>query len=924
MSSLDKSKYDSKIVESELYKDWEDAGLFKPKGKGSPYCIVLPPPNVTGSLHMGHAFQDTLMDMLIRFKKMNGHRALWQGGTDHAGIATQLVVERQLELAGTSRVELGRDKFIEAVWDWKAESGGHITQQLRRMGASIDWSRERFTLDEDLSAAVRKVFVDLYNEGLIYRGKRLVNWDPALKTAVSDLEVNSELENGYLWSIKYPLKHQAGYVTVATTRPETMLGDTAIAVNPDDERYKNLIGQEVHLPLTDRTIKIISDAYVDSEFGTGCLKITPAHDFNDYEIGKRHNLDFINILDEGGYLNENVPQEFQGMYRTKARKKIVSLLEEKGLLVRIDNHQLSVPRGDRSGEIIEPYLTDQWFVKTKPLAKEAISAIKNDEIKFIPQSWTKTYLQWMYNIEDWCISRQLWWGHRIPAWYDMKGNVYVGHSEEEIRDRENIASSEALFQDQDVLDTWFSSALWPFSTLGWPQKNNDMQTFYPTDVLVTGFDIIFFWVARMIMMGLKLVGKIPFKEVYIHGLVRDSSGQKMSKSKGNIIDPIDLIDGISLKDLIEKRTSNLLKPEEKDSIKKATEKDYPNGIPSFGTDALRMTFAAMATQGRDIKFDLGRLSGYRNFCNKIWNASKFITLVGEEHKLTTKDFYNEEKFLAWGTLKLHQLIKNTEKNFANYRFDLIAANTYSFFWEHYCDWIIETAKIILQDPKVCESRKSKICHELNCLFSDTLLILNPIMPFITETLWTKHNKQITRNPFHEQAFPTRTVTAKQRQLADEYEYFRNFVVSVRKIRAQYSVKPSAKIAVVYSSSSTKELGILKSEHEKIKQLTKLTALDNRAVNPRDGNVATAVVGDTTISISLKELIDLDSELKRLKSEIGKMNIIRERAVKKVNNQKFLENAPKQIIEKEQDKISLYSKNIQKIDNQIKELEANNK
>lgn len=760
---MDKT-YNPKNIESSWYQLWEEEGFFSPSGTGDPYCIMLPPPNVTGNLHMGHAFQQTLMDVLIRYHRMNGNKSLWQCGTDHAGIATQMVVERQLEMDGQNRLDLGREKFTDAVWKWKEESGNTITNQSRRLGTSMDWSRERFTMDDGLSEAVKEVFVRLHEEGLIYRGKRLVNWDPVLHTAISDLEVISEEENGSMWHIRYPRCDGKGHVIVATTRPETMLGDAAVAVHPEDDRYLDLIGQDLELPLTGRRIPVIADEYVDPEFGTGCVKITPAHDFNDYEVGSRHTLPLINVLTHDAMIisqvgsansqgqNDNtdtryvledadaigIPQSYRGKDRFEARKLIIQDLEAAGLMEKTEPHKLMVPRGDRSGAVIEPYLTDQWYVKIKPLAEPAIAAVENGDIQFVPKNWDKTYYEWMRNIEDWCISRQLWWGHQIPAWYDPDGNIYVGRNEVEVREKHNIDPSVILKQDEDVLDTWFSSALWPFSTLGWPDKTPELDTFYPTSVLVTGFDIIFFWVARMIMMGIKFMGEVPFREVYIHGLVRDAEGKKMSKSKGNILDPLDLIDGIELEELITKRTKGLMQPRDAEKITKQTHKHYPDGIESYGTDALRFTFAALATQGRGINFDVGRISGYRNFCNKIWNASRYVlmNLDASDIKITE----GETEFgLAenWINARFSQAIEEVTTGIRTYRFDLAAQAIYEFTWDEYCDWYLELSKTTLTDESASEIRKRGTLLTLITILEQLLRLMHPFMPFITEEIWQR-------------------------------------------------------------------------------------------------------------------------------------------------------------------------------------------
>ncbi|MCK5917787.1 MAG: valine--tRNA ligase, partial [Cocleimonas sp.] len=670
--------YDPSNIEQRWYTHWEDQGYFSPSddNDSDPYCIMIPPPNVTGTLHMGHAFQDTIMDALIRYHRMKGHNTLWQPGTDHAGIATQMVVERQLNAEGKTRHDLGREKFIEKIWDWKEESGGQITQQLRRLGASADWSRERFTMDEGLSESVQDVFVQLYDEGLIYRGKRLVNWDPVLHTALSDIEVIAEEEDGFMHHVRYPFVEGDGFMEIATTRPETILADGALAVSEGDPRYMDMVGKEVWVPMTDRKIPIVVDDYVDPEFGTGCVKITPAHDFNDWEVGQRHDMEIINLLTPSATMNNNAPEAYRGLDRFDARKKILEDLDEAGLLVKVEPHKLKPPRGDRSGAIVEPYLTDQWYVKVDALAKPAIEAVEDGRIKFVPDNYKNMYFSWMRDINDWCISRQLWWGHRIPAWYDdASEQLYVGKSEAEVRAKHQLSDEVVLRQDEDVLDTWFSSALWPFSTLGWPEKTDALNTWYPTSVLVTGFDIIFFWVARMIMFGMKFMdGEVPFKEVYMHGLVRDGDGQKMSKSKGNVIDPLDVIDGISLEDLLVKRSSNMMQPHLAEKIQKATKRQFPDGIPAYGTDAMRFTFASQASNGRDIRFDLQRIEGNRNFCNKIWNAARYVLMQTDDKDVGLNPDDSLELSLAdrWILSQLQTTTREVTEHFEKYRFDLAA------------------------------------------------------------------------------------------------------------------------------------------------------------------------------------------------------------------------------------------------------------
>jgi len=897
--------YNPQAIETQWYQTWEQAGYFSPEGTGSPYCIMLPPPNVTGSLHMGHAFQHTLMDILIRYHRMSGDKTLWQCGTDHAGIATQMVVERQLEQENIDRHELGREKFTESVWDWKAESGSTITRQLRRLGTSMDWSRERFTLDKGLSDAVREVFIQLYKEGLIYRGKRLVNWDPVLHTAISDLEVISEEEDGHMWHMKYPLADSEEYLIVATTRPETMLGDAAVAVHPNDDRYKDLIGKEVELPLTGRKIPIITDDYVDPEFGTGCVKITPAHDFNDYEMGQRHDLPLINIFTVDAVINNDAPEAYRGMDRYVARKQIVVDLEAAGLLEKIEPHRLMVPRGDRSHTVIEPYLTDQWYVKIQPLADPAIKAVESGDIKFVPENWSKTYFEWMRNIQDWCISRQLWWGHRIPAWYDEAGNIYVGHSELDVRKDNNLSDETSLKQDPDVLDTWFSSALWPFSTLGWPEQTQDMEDFYPTNVLVTGFDIIFFWVARMIMMGLKFTGKVPFKEIYIHGLIHDAEGHKMSKSKGNVLDPIDLIDGIDLEALIQKRTTGLMKPQDAPKIEKATRKHFPEGIENYGTDALRFTFASLATQGRDISFDVGRIGGYRNFCNKLWNATRYVLMNIEGQTL---DINNGEIKLSlaerWINTRMAQAIDQVTKGIHTYRFDLAAQSLYEFTWDEYCDWYLELSKTTLTDPKASAAEKRGTLQTLINNLEILLRLMHPFMPFITEELWQKIAPILGKegNTIMLQTYPGADELVTDEASLKEIEWVKEFILGVRKIRAERDIDPRKSLAVKIKGGTEQEQACLNQNSHYLKDIGRIESITTIDEEPIDAVIALA--GNMTLLVPLADLIDPQAELVRLQKEIDKLKDEKERIEKKLGDEKFTTRAPEQVVNKERERLSV--------------------
>jgi valyl-tRNA synthetase len=896
--------YDPKSIESRWYEVWERQGYFKPRGGTGRYCIALPPPNVTGSLHMGHAFQQTLMDILIRYQRMRGTDTLWQCGADHAGIATQMVVERQLESKGKSRHDLGREKFIEAVWDWKQHSGNTITRQSRRLGTSMDWGRERFTMDEGLSRAVQEVFIRLYDEGLIYRGKRLVNWDPVLHTAVSDLEVLAEEEKGHLWHIRYPRTDGNGCLVVATTRPETMLGDTAVAIHPDDDRYRDLVGGTVELPLTGRTIPVIADEHVDPEFGTGCVKITPAHDFNDYEMGQRHDLPLVNIFTVDAVINENGPGAYRGMDRYDARRAIVRDLEARDLIDKIEDHSLVAPRGDRSGAVIEPYLTDQWYVKIQPLADPAIAAVKNGAIRFVPENWSKTYFEWMNNINDWCISRQLWWGHRIPAWYDNDENIYVGKDEAHIREKYRLDGSVDLTRDPDVLDTWFSSALWPFSTLGWPEQTTELERFYPTSVLVTGFDIIFFWVARMIMMGLKFMGDVPFREVYVTGLVRDSEGQKMSKSKGNILDPLDLIDGIELDALVAKQTESLMQPQLQARIEKATRKHFPDGIPAFGTDALRFTFARLATQGRDIRFDTGRIQGYRNFCNKLWNAARYVLMCveGQEVDVNTGDVrYGAAE--RWISTRLGRTTDRVVRGIADYRFDLAARALYEFTWDEYCDWYVELSKTTLNDPESTPEQKRGVLRTLLTNLETLLRLLHPFVPFITEELWQKIAPLLNRHgeTIMLQGYPGGQELPGDDAALAEVDWLRSFVLGVRRIRAERDIPPGNPLVIQVKDGSNQERQWLQQDRGYIQALARVSSILTVTGEPEDA--VTAQAGAMTIFVPLADLIDPVAEIDKLKRQLARLDADRERLGGKLQNRNFIDKAPPEIVRKERDKLA---------------------
>ncbi len=858
---------------------------------------MLPPPNVTGSLHMGHAFQHTIMDVLTRYHRGKGEQTLWQPGTDHAGIATQMVVERQLAAQDITRHDVGREKFIDKIWNWKEQSGGTITSQMRRLGSSVDWERERFTMDDGLSAAVNKVFVQLHEEGLIYRGKRLVNWDPVLHTAVSDLEVISTEEQGSLWHMRYPITGTNEFMVVATTRPETMLGDSAVAVHPDDKRYTHLIGKTIDLPLTDRKINIIADDYVDMEFGTGCVKITPAHDFNDYEMGQRHDLEIINILTDDAKINDVVESSYTGMDRFVARKQMIKDLDELGLLEKIEPHKLMVPRGDRTNAVIEPYMTDQWFVKIAPLAEPAIDAVKNGDIRFIPENWDKTYFNWMDNIQDWCISRQIWWGHRIPAWYDNNGNIFVANSLEEAQAQ--AGEGVELTQDNDVLDTWFSSALWPFSTLGWPEKTPELSRFYPTDVLVTGFDIIFFWVARMIMFGLKFADDVPFKDIYITGLIRDGQGQKMSKSKGNVLDPIDLIDGISLEDLLEKRTQGMMQPEMAKKIKNQTKKEFPDGIDAFGTDALRFTFAALASFGRDIKFDLKRVEGYRNFCNKLWNASRFVLMKLEGESINVDaDLSTADK---WILSRLQSTKSKVEKHLNDYRLDLMSQELYEFVWGDYCDWYLELSKPLLQDESTKLGTQATLIKVLN----EIVTLLHPIIPFITEEIFEQCNTITCSNntSLMTQAYPEVDDKLVSTDAEDEIKWLQTFILGIRQIRGEMNIPPSKPLPCFVQNVSQTDEKYLQDNANILNSLAKIENIQTLSNKEDAPESATALVGEMKVLIPLAGLIDKDQEIARLTKEIEKLDKQKMQFEGKLNNEKFVSGAPKAIVDVERERLA---------------------
>ena len=909
---MDKT-YNPAELEQRWYLHWERGGHFAPAREGAePYCIMIPPPNVTGTLHMGHGFQQTLMDVLVRYRRMLGHNTLWQAGTDHAGIATQMVVERQLEAEGSSRNELGRETFIERVWQWKATSGNQITRQLRRLGTSLDWETERFTMDEGFSAAVIEAFVRLYRDDLIYRGTRLVNWDTRLQTAVSDLEVVTREEDGHLWHLRYPLADGSGQVIVATTRPETMLGDVAVAVHPDDERYRHLLGKQLTLPLTERRIPIIADTHVDPAFGTGCVKVTPAHDFNDYEIGQRHNLVPINILNLDGTLNEHTPTVYQGLDIAEGRARVLQDLETGQWLERTEQHSAHIPYSDRSNTVIQPMLTEQWFVRTAALATDAVEVVRNGEIRFIPQNWENTYFAWMDDIRDWCISRQLWWGHQIPAWYDPDGNIHVGRSEQEVRTDKNLGDI-PLHRDPDVLDTWFSSSLWTFATLGWPEDTDRLRTFAPSSALVTGFDIIFFWVARMIMMTRYFTGQIPFREVYIHGLVRDPQGQKMSKTLGNILDPIDLIDGVQLERLIEKRTTGLMQPNQAPAIARATRKEFPRGIPSYGTDALRFTYCSLAATGRDINFDTSRLEGYRNFCNKLWNASRFVLMHAEGADSITP---TESPSLCdrWILSRLQQLIADTHNALTDYRFDVAAQALYEFIWNQYCDWYLEFSKPTLNgdDTSARAATRATLLRVLDQL----LRLAHPLIPFITEEIWQRMCEQWrpadAATSLMLSPYPVADEALRDPQAEREVNHLKEIIAGVRTIRGEVNIPPSQQVNLLVSSDDPEVLARIQQHQALIRPLATIKSITQIDVGSEEPIAAVQPLESLRLVIPLAGLVDAHAESLRITRALEKLTRELQGLKQRLQNPDFCKRAPVELVNEQRKRLSAMEQRQQRL------------
>ncbi|WP_168398912.1 valine--tRNA ligase [Acinetobacter indicus] len=952
--------YDPTEIEKKWYQTWEERGYFKPSEKGESFCIMIPPPNVTGSLHMGHGFNNAIMDALTRYNRMSGKNTLWQPGTDHAGIATQMVVERQLGAQGISRHDLGREKFIEKVWEWKEQSGGNITRQIRRLGSSVDWSRERFTMDEGLSNAVKEVFVKLHEEGLIYRGKRLVNWDPKLQTALSDLEVESDKEEqGSLWHFKYFFEDKSlrthdgkDHIVVATTRPETLLGDTAVAVALDDERYAHLVGQNIILPITGRAVPIVKDEYVDKEFGTGCVKITPAHDFNDYEVGKRCELPIINIFNKnaevlaefeyiakaGEQISKTIPApaDYIGLERFEARKKLVEQAEAEGWLDQIQPYTLKPPRGDRSGVIVEPLLTDQWYVKIAPLAKPAIEAVQDGRIKFVPEQYSNMYMAWMNNIQDWCISRQLWWGHRIPAWYDAEGNVYVGRDEAEVRAKNNFPADVQLNQDEDVLDTWFSSGLWTFSTLGWTgdakkdAENYFLNTFHPTDVLVTGFDIIFFWVARMIMLTMHFMKnedgtpQVPFKTVYVHGLVRDGEGQKMSKSKGNVLDPLDLIDGVDLETLVQKRTTGLMNPKQAAKIEKSTRKEFPEGIQSYGTDAVRFTFCALANTGRDIKFDMKRVEGYRNFANKIWNATRFVMMNCEDQVIgqdVRQDLWELPE--QWIVSRLQKAEAAVQQAFATYRLDLAAQAIYEFIWNEYCDWYVELTKPVLNDENVSVERKAEVRRVLLSVMEASLRLAHPLMPYLTEEIWQTlaPKLNISGETIMLAQYPVADQALVNEQAEADMQWLQGLIGAVRNIRGEMGLGNARLLPVLLQNTTETEKAQIARIEPLFKALAKVESITFLADAEQPPLSSSSVVGHVSVFVPMKGLIDPKAELGRLQKDLDKVQKQHDQIATKLSNEGFVAKAPAAVVEGEKAKLAEFADQLAKIKANMEQIAA---
>ena len=946
---MDKT-YQPNAIETRWYERWESDNRFAPSGQGESFSLVIPPPNVTGSLHMGHAFQDSIMDTLVRWRRMQGRNTLWQVGTDHAGIATQMLVERKVAAEeGKTRHDLGREAFTDKIWEWKEESGGNITRQLRRMGTSIDWKRERFTMDDGFYKAVQEVFVRLHKEDLIYRGKRLVNWDPTLHTAISDLEVENRDQQGSFWHFRYPLadgvKTADGkdYVIVATTRPETLLGDTGVAVNPKDERYASLVGKFIELPLVGRRIPIVADEHADMEKGSGCVKITPAHDFNDYEVGKRQGHLLINVMSQDATILEraeiydlqgrpqpqedaSLPAAYAGLDRFVAREKLVADMDALGLLEQVEAVNNTLPHGDRSGDVIEPLLTDQWFVAVEELARPAIEAVENGDIEFVPKNYENMYFAWMRDLQDWCISRQLWWGHRIPAWYDNDGNVYVGRNEEEVRAENNLGADVELRQDEDVLDTWFSSALWTFGTLGWPADTEELKTFHSTDVLVTGFDIIFFWVARMIMFTLKFKGEVPFRKVYVHGLVRDSLGQKMSKSKGNVLDPIDLIDGIGIEELVEKRTGNMMQPKKAKAIAKATRNEFPEGIEPHGTDALRYTLLSLASTGRDVKFDMGRLDGYRNFCNKLWNAARYVLMNAEDQDCGVNGEAVELSLAdRWIIARLQQTEQQVTRALEEFRFDHASQALYEFIWNEYCDWYLELSKPVLWDDNASIEAKRGTRRTLVRALETILRLIHPMMPFISEEIWQRiaphAGKPVEGESIMSQAWPQAEADRIDEQAIRDIEWLKGIIIAIRNVRGELNLSPAKPLEVFLQNGAAGDAKRLEANRLFLSKLARLESITFLAAGDEAPMSAIQRVGELEVLVPMAGLIDKEAELKRIDKEHEKQQKVITGLENKLGNEKFVGRAPADVVEKERAKLADAQAELALLESQRVKIEA---